>query len=80
VPTRRPSSDEHPVARAQHWVSIVTTAVALMVLPGLGGQWLDHRLGTKFLTLIGFALGLVGGIAYLLVALREPPPGEQDGQ
>lgn len=68
------------MARAQYWVSIVTTSVALMVLPGLGGQWLDHRLGTRFLALLGFALGLVAGIAYLLFALREEPPRASGGR
>jgi hypothetical protein len=46
-----------------------------MVLPGLGGQWLDGRWGTRFLALLGFALGLFGGIAYLLAALKEDSGG-----
>jgi hypothetical protein len=69
VAIQRTSSDQHPVARAYYWVSIVTTAVAFMVLPGLGGQWLDGRWGTRFLALLGFAFGLVGGVGYLLLAL-----------
>jgi hypothetical protein len=69
VAIQRTSSDQHPVARAYHWVSIVTTAVAFMVLPGLGGQWLDGQWGTRFLALLGFSLGLVGGVGYLLLAL-----------
>jgi len=45
----------------------------MMVLPGLGGQWLDKRWGTSFLALLGFAIGLASGIWYLLAITREPP-------
>ena len=39
-----------------------------MVLPGLGGGWLDKRFGTEpLLTLVGFGLGIAGGISHLLL-------------
>jgi hypothetical protein len=48
-------------------------AVALvMVLPGLGGLWLDRQYGTKFLALLGFALGVTLGIWTLLIMVRRP--------
>ena len=51
------------MARAAGWTSEVTTIALEMVLPGLGGYWLDHRLGTKMVFLLlgvifGFSLGL----------------------
>jgi hypothetical protein len=67
------------VAKAYYWVSVVTTSVGLMVLPGLGGHWLDSRYGTRFLGLLGFAGGLVGGVAYLLAALKQDPGGGSGG-
>lgn len=64
-----------PLAVAMEWVSQITTVVAEMVLPGLAGQWLDNRWGTKFLTLVGFALGLTVGIWHL-IAMTRPKTGE----
>jgi hypothetical protein len=52
------------------WVSQITTVVAVMVLPGLAGQWLDDRWGTGFLALVGFALGLTVGIWHLITMTR----------
>jgi F0F1-type ATP synthase assembly protein I len=64
------------------WVSQITTVVAEMVLPGLAGQWLDRRWGTKVLGLIGFGLGLTVGIWHLLAMTRSRtagPPGSRPG-
>ena len=49
------------------WVSRITTVGLEMVLPGLAGVYLDRKLGTSFLTLIGFGLGLVVGMTHLLL-------------
>ena len=46
---------------AMQWVSRVFAASLMMVLPGLGGQWLDRRWGTRFMGLVGFGLGLSAG-------------------
>lgn len=48
------------------WVSRVTTVALEIVLPGLGGYWLDQRFGTGFLVIVGFALGLTVGLWHLL--------------
>ena len=58
---------------ALDWVSKIGAAAAVMVLPGLAGDWLDHRLNTRFCTLLGFGLGLVTGIYYLLVITKRQP-------
>lgn len=45
----------------------VMTISAEMVLPGLGGLWVDNRLETKpVFTLIGFAIGLPLALWHLI--------------
>ncbi len=61
------------MAAAMQWVSRIMAAGMMMVLPGLAGQWLDGRLGTGFIVLIGFAVGLTWSIAYL-IAITKPKP------
>jgi hypothetical protein len=61
----------HPVAEAMRWVAILTTIAMEMVLPGLAGQWMDRRFGTRFLVLVGFAIGLTVGLWHL-VQLTTP--------
>ena len=50
------------MAAAMQWVARVFASAVMMCAPGLGGQWLDHWLGTRFLGPVGFVLGLVGAI------------------
>ena len=52
---------------ALEWVSKITTVALEMVLPAIVGNWLDKRWGTKFLALMGIALGVSLGIWHLLV-------------
>lgn len=54
------------MASAMRWVSQLTTISLEMVLPGLGGYWLDQRWGTKFFVIVGFSLGLALGMWQLL--------------
>jgi hypothetical protein len=61
---------DHPMAIAMQWVARVFAATLMMIVPGLGGQWLDRRWGTRFLGLAGFVLGLIGGVAYLIAVTR----------
>ncbi|MDH3719209.1 MAG: AtpZ/AtpI family protein [Planctomycetota bacterium] len=62
----QPPEGPSPVAVAVQWVSRITTVALVMVLPGIAGQWLDQRWGTKFLTPLGFVFGLTAGFYYLL--------------
>lgn len=62
---------EPPMAVAMQWVARVFAASLMMVLPGLGGQWLDDRWQTRFLGVVGFVMGLVGGVAYLIAVTRQ---------
>lgn len=66
VPVTLSPDGRSPIAEAMEWVSRILVVAAVMVLPGLAGQWLDKRWGTGFLVLVGFAVGLTGGIAYLV--------------
>lgn len=65
------SPPQHPMAVAMQWVARIMAAGLMMFLPGLAGQWVDERLGTGFVTLLGFALGLTWSMAYLL-AITKP--------
>lgn len=59
------------MAQAMDWVTRIATVAAVMVLPGIGGQWLDKRFGLGFLGLAGFAVGITAGIWYLLLITRR---------
>ena len=59
------------MAEAMNWVSKITTVALEMVLPGLAGLWLDSQLGTRFLTLLGFALGIPLGMWHLIAMTRN---------
>jgi hypothetical protein len=67
------SSDDQqsPIAAAMQWVARIMGAAAFMVLPGLAGQWVDHKLGTNWIVLLGFAVGISLSLYYLL-AITHP--------
>jgi hypothetical protein len=52
----------------------VGATVVAIVGPGLAGQWLDQKLGTGFLALLGFLIGIPFGIYYLLLMSGTLPP------
>jgi hypothetical protein len=65
VPT---SEEKPPLAAAVEWVGRIMAVGIEMILPGLGGKWLDDRWATTpLLTLSGFGLGMAVGIWHLLV-------------
>ena len=68
-----------PMARGMEMVARVMAAAMMMVLPGLGGQWLDQRLGTSWLALAGFAFGITVSIYYLIVATRPAANSRDKG-
>ena len=71
--SNKPDGGQTPMAVAIEWAGRVMGVAFVMILPGLLGQWLDKRLGTKFLTLLGFGLGMTAGISGLLVMTKQPP-------
>ncbi len=62
-------------ARATEWVSRVLAICVVMVLPGIGGGWLDKRWGTSYWTLIGFAFGFASGFTALIVLVQRDGGG-----
>jgi hypothetical protein len=61
----------HPVGAAMEWVARIVAAGLIMVLPGLGGNWVDQQIGTHFVALIGFALGIALSLVYLSAITRK---------
>lgn len=74
---RRPSSTS-PIAEAMQWVSRITTVGLMMVLPALGGRWLDDRRGTHHWALIGLVVGLAVGMWQLLQIAGGKKRGRND--
>ncbi|MEX0715777.1 MAG: AtpZ/AtpI family protein [Planctomycetaceae bacterium] len=68
------------MAIAMEWVSRIIAVALIMVLPGLGGHWLDARWGTSFLALAGFALGITAGIYHLLLMTKNKPKARRGGE
>ena len=59
------------MAEAMKWVSVITTVVGVMIVPVLGGMWIDNLVGTKYLfVIVGAAVGGIGGICSLLNMLK----------
>jgi Putative F0F1-ATPase subunit Ca2+/Mg2+ transporter len=58
------------MAQAAEWVARITTIGLIMVLPTIGGAWLDRRWGTSFLSTAGLVLGVVAGF-YQLLAITK---------
>ncbi len=65
-----PSDQPSPIGTAFQWVGRILAVVVEMVLPGVLGQMLDERLGTKFLVLVGFAGGLSLALWHLIAMTR----------
>jgi hypothetical protein len=55
-----------PVGAAIVWASRIMAVGVAMFLPAVAGTWLDSRLGTGFLGLVGLVLGFVAGIGWLV--------------
>ena len=65
-----PPDRRNPLGEALDWAARIMAVALEMVLPGLAGHWLDGRLGTSFLVLVGFAFGLTMGVWHLLLMTR----------
>lgn len=55
---------------AMEWASRIMAVSIEMVLPGLAGWWLDNKVGWNVFTGLGFVVGLIGGVAHLIVMTR----------
>ena len=63
-----------PLGEAVVWVSRITAIGLAMFLPAVAGKWLDARLGTGFLGLVGLALGFAVAISWLVQLQRRRAP------
>ena len=59
---------------AFEWVARITAVGLVMILPGIAGHWLDERLETKFLSLVGFGVGFCAGFVALLAMVNPKRP------
>lgn len=58
------------------WVAKITTVALEMVIPAVGGGYLDQRLGTQYWALVGVVVGMVVGIWHLLQMTRPKTGGK----
>jgi uncharacterized protein YqgC (DUF456 family) len=75
VSDERPGLD--PLGLAMDWVTKITMVALEMVLPALGGYWLDKRNGTSYWAIIGVVVGLVAGMWHLLLMTRASGSGNR---
>ena len=73
------------LGEAMSWSARIMAVGLEMVLPVVAGMWLDARLGTRFMALIGICVGLPVGLWHILVFTRgkrsgrhSQVPGEGD--
>lgn len=57
-------------AEGIEWLSRTVTILIIMVGPGLVGRWLDQKLGSNYLALVGLGIGLTLG-TYILILLAK---------
>jgi F0F1-type ATP synthase assembly protein I len=60
------------------WVTKITTVGLEMVLPAVGGAYLDKRLGTTYWTLVGVVLGFTVGMWHLLQMTKAKVGGNHN--
>jgi len=71
-----PPDQRSPIAIGIAWASRVMTISLTMVLPGLGGYWVDDKLGTKLVFMLaGFFLGMAAAMWQLLQLARHAGGG-----
>jgi hypothetical protein len=56
-----------PMGAALEWVGRIVAIGLVMVLPIVGGNYLDKWLGTSFWGIAGLIFGFVAGLSSLLV-------------
>lgn len=63
---------------ASAWIGRIFAIMLFMIGPGVVGLWLDRRFGTKFLTAIGFVIGMGLGTTVLLILVNVKRPTLED--
>ena len=76
LPTEDDKYGVNSMVEATKWVSVVTSFVGVLIVPALGGIWLDNLLGTiSVFTILGAIFGFVGGIYCLLGMVKGNKAG-----
>ena len=77
-----PRDSRNSMAVAMQWVSKITAVSLTMVLPALGGWWLDSVCGTApWLLISGAVLGMAAAFRQLLQIVATPQSqGQRPGQ
>ncbi len=65
-------------ADASAWIGRIFAIMFFMIAPGLAGVWMDRYFGTKFISGIGFIIGMVLGIGVLLALVNVKRPSLED--
>jgi len=65
-PSAAPDDAASPVGEAFAWASRILAIGLAMFLPGVGGTWLDARLGTRFLGPVGLIFGFTAALFWLV--------------
>lgn len=65
-PSAAPDDAASPVGEAFAWASRILAIGLAMFLPGVGGTWLDARLGTRFLGPVGLIFGFSAALFWLV--------------
>ena len=68
----------NPLASAMEWVAKITTVALEMVVPAVGGGYLDRWLGTNYWALVGLVLGVVLGMWHLLQMTKAAGGGTRN--
>ena len=67
------TDDRSPLAKAIDTATEVFSACLMMVLPGVGGHYVDRYLNTSVtFTLLGVFIGLVAGIVLIIKVVNKP--------
>ncbi len=66
APSATPDDATSPVGEAFAWASRILAIGLAMFLPGVGGNWLDSRLGTRFLGPVGLIFGFTAALVWLV--------------
>ena len=69
-----------PVGDAFAWAGRIMAVGLIMVLPGVGGSWLDNRLETSWWEPAGFVLGFIAGLTALIQLTRTARKTASHGQ
>lgn len=65
-PSAAPDAAASPVGEAFAWASRILAIGLAMFLPAVAGNWLDARLGTRFLGAVGLIFGFTAALVWLV--------------